>query len=115
MLYLCRHGETERSLSGQHTGTTDLDLTQNGREKAARLRERLERESIGRVLTSPLKRARETCEGMRATVEPLAVEWNYGDYEGMATWQIQQKQPDWNLFVDGAPNGETPAEVAHRA
>ncbi len=114
-IYLCRHGETEWSVSGRHTGKTDLSLTERGKEQAALLRKRLEGMEFDRVFTSPLKRARETCEGMDVVVEPLAVEWDYGDYEGLTTDQIHQANPHWNLFVDGVPNGESPAQVAQRA
>jgi len=114
-LYLCRHGETEWSLSGQHTSVTDIGLTKKGEGESLRLRKRLQKESFDKVLTSPRKRATETCEGMGAIVEPLAVEWNYGDYEGLTKEQIHRKKPGWNLFTDGAPNGESPEQVGKRA
>ncbi len=111
-LYLCRHGETEWSLSGQHTGKSDLPLTAKGRDEARRLRERLKGVHFERVFTSPLQRAQETCEGMGAIVEPLLSEWDYGDYEGLKREEIPA---DWELFRDGAPNGESPEQVAKRA
>jgi broad specificity phosphatase PhoE len=117
-VFVIRHGETTWSLSGQHTGTTDIPLTDNGRRVATRLRPVLARESFARVLTSPLRRARETCElaGLAgtATVDPDLVEWNYGKYEGLTSAQIHVTAPGWLVFRDGAPGGETPAEVGAR-
>jgi broad specificity phosphatase PhoE len=115
MIYLCRHGETEWSESGKHTGTTDIDLTENGRQQAARLVKHLESIQFDLVLTSPKKRAKNSCIELMAQEEPLAVEWDYGEYEGLTSWQIRQKNPDWNLFVDGAPGGESPEQVGKRA
>lgn len=118
-LHLFRHGETEWSLSGQHTGHTDLPLTTQGEEKARKLGRALKGILFSKVLTSPLKRARETCE--LADLEPSAgieadlAEWNYGDYEGQRTVDIREKNPDWNLYRDGCPNGESPQEVSDRA
>jgi probable phosphoglycerate mutase len=113
-----RHGETAWSLSGQHTGTTDIPLTDNGRRLAMRLRPMLARESFAVVLTSPLERARETCElcGLadRAVIDPDLVEWNYGAYEGLTPAQIHATAPGWLIFRDGCPGGETPAEVGAR-
>jgi broad specificity phosphatase PhoE len=118
-IYLARHGETAWSLTGQHTGTTDLPLTECGEENARRLGERLGGEKFERVFTSPLLRARRTCElsgyGDVAEVDPDLVEWNYGDYEGRRTKEIHAERPGWLLFRDGCPNGEMPADVAARA
>jgi broad specificity phosphatase PhoE len=117
-VFAVRHGETAWSLSGQHTGITDIALTDNGRRLAARLRPVLARESFTLVLTSPLQRALETCElsglGERAVIEPDLVEWNYGKYEGLTPKQIHATVPRWLIFRDGCPGGETPAEVAAR-
>jgi broad specificity phosphatase PhoE len=118
-VYVVRHGETEWSLSGQHTGVTDILLTENGRAVARRLQPILAKVSFSLVLTSPLGRARETCElvglGGRAIVEPDLMEWNYGEYEGLTAKQIHAKKPGWVIFRDGSPGGETPEEVAARA
>jgi len=117
-VFCIRHGETAWSLSGQHTGVTDIPLTDKGRSLAERLRPALENEVFDRVLVSPLKRARETAElaglGDQAVVEPDLVEWNYGDYEGLTPAQIHQKRPGWMIFNDGAPGGETPDEIGAR-
>jgi broad specificity phosphatase PhoE len=117
-VYVVRHGETEWSLSGQHTGVTDIPLTENGRAVARRLRPILAEPSFTLVLTSPLRRARETCElaglGARAVLEPDLKEWNYGDYEGLTTEQIHAKAPGWMVFRDGCPGGEAPAQVGAR-
>jgi probable phosphoglycerate mutase len=113
-----RHGETAWSLSGQHTGTTDIPLTENGRRLATRLRPLLARESFALVLTSPLQRARDTCAlgGLAgsAAVDADLVEWNYGKYEGLTPAQIHATAPAWLIFRDGCPDGETPAEVGAR-
>jgi probable phosphoglycerate mutase len=118
-IYLARHGETAWSLSGQHTGRTDLPLTERGQRNAVRLGERLKGISFTQVFTSPLQRARRTCElagfGSVATVDAELVEWNYGDYEGLRSSEIRQKRPDWQLFRDGCPNGESVAEIGARA
>lgn len=114
-LYLCRHGETAWTVSGQHTGVTDIPLTEKGLAQAAALRKRLEKVHFEKVFTSPKKRAMATCEGMHAIVEPLAVECNYGDYEGLTTKEIREKNPTWNLFKDGTPNGESLQELGQRA
>jgi probable phosphoglycerate mutase len=118
-VYLVRHGETQWSLSGQHTGVTDIPLTENGRKVAKRLEPLLARETFTLVLTSPLKRAKETCElsglGAAAQIEPDLVEWNYGEFEGLTSHEIHQKTPGWLLFQDGCPGGETPAQVGSRA
>jgi broad specificity phosphatase PhoE len=117
-VFAIRHGETAWSLSGQHTGTTDIPLTDNGRRLATQLRPVLSKESFACVLTSPLKRARETCElaglATAATVEADLVEWNYGKYEGLTPAQIHATAPGWLIFRDGCPGGETPAHVAAR-
>jgi probable phosphoglycerate mutase len=117
-VYVVRHGETEWSLSGQHTGVTDIPLTENGRAVARRLRPVLAEQSFRLVLTSPLLRARETCElaglGDSAAVEPDLHEWNYGDYEGLTPKQIFDKQPGWMIFRDGCPGGETPTQIGAR-
>jgi broad specificity phosphatase PhoE len=118
-VYLVRHGETEWSLSGQHTGLTDLPLTANGEEQARRLRDRLKPISFAMVLSSPLQRAMRTCElsghGSKAEVDRDLVEWNYGDYEGKKRDWILANRPGWIIFRDGCPNGESPAQVGMRA
>lgn len=117
-VYLIRHGETEWSLSGQHTGRTDIPLTENGRNMAGRLAPVLAETSFELIMTSPLQRARETCAladlGERAETDPDLLEWNYGDYEGLTTHQIHAQAPDWMLFRDGCPGGENPTQVAAR-
>src|SRR5438552_74358 len=117
--YLARHGETAWSVTGQHTGRTDLPLTERGERNARSLGERLRGLTFTRVFTSPLQRARRTCElasfGDVAVVDPDLVEWNYGDYEGKTTAEIRQSRPDWKLFRDGCPGGESLAEVGARA
>ena len=117
-VYVIRHGETEWSLSGQHTGVTDIPLTENGRAVARRLGPILAEQSFTLVLSSPLSRARETCElaglGARATLEPGLKEWNYGEYEGLTPKQIHAKAPGWMIFRDGCPGGETPEQVGAR-
>ena len=119
VIYLARHGETAWSVTGQHTGLTDLPLTKRGERNAARLGERLAGSVFAKVLTSPLQRAARTCElagfGAVAEVDRDVVEWNYGDYEGLRTAEIHAKQPDWELFRDGCPNGESPEQVGARA
>src|SRR5499425_2901652 len=119
VVYVARHGETAWSLSGQHTGLTDLPLTANGERNARRLGERLKGLSFARVFTSPLQRASRTCElagfGGVAEIDPDLVEWNYGQYEGLRTADIRKQRPDWQLFRDGCPGGETPQQVATRA
>jgi probable phosphoglycerate mutase len=117
-VYLVRHGETTWSASGRHTGVTDLPLTRHGEETARRLVEALAPEVVSHVLTSPMLRARRTCElaglGARAKVDPDLVEWNYGDYEGLTTQQIHATAPGWTLFADGCPAGESPGDVRGR-
>ena len=116
-IVLCRHGETAWSLSGQHTGLTDLPLTQNGIQQAKILKSKLPAASWAAVYTSPLQRAKESCAlaGFSGIIEPKAAEWNYGDYEGITSLEIAKKDPHWNLFTKGAPHGETPADVGKRA
>jgi broad specificity phosphatase PhoE len=118
-IYLLRHGETDWSLNGKHTGITDIPLTENGRKAARLLQPILAAETFILVLTSPLQRARETCElaglGKHANVEPDLMEWNYGEYEGLTTEQIRLTRPGWSVFRDGCPGGETPEQVAARA
>jgi probable phosphoglycerate mutase len=119
IIYLARHGETAWSLTGQHTGLTDLPLTERGERNASRLQERLKGLKFVKVFTSPLQRARRTCElagfGPVAEVDRDLLEWNYGDYEGRRTAEIRAERPDWQLFRDGCPGGESPAQVAVRA
>ena len=119
LIYLARHGETEWSLSGQHTGLTDLPLTPRGEQNARRLAPRLARIKFAQVFTSPLQRAAKTCElaGFKSVAEvlPDLVEWNYGDYEGRRTDEVHAQRPDWQLFRDGRPNGEAPTQVGDRA
>jgi len=118
-LYLVRHGETEWSLAGRHTGLTDVPLTPRGEQNARRLGERLARHNFARVLTSPLQRARRTCElagfAAVATVDPDLVEWNYGQFEGLRSPEIHARAPGWNVFQDGGPGGDSPADVRARA
>jgi probable phosphoglycerate mutase len=118
-VYLARHGETAWSLSGQHTGLTDLPLTERGERNARSLGDRLRDLTFVRVFTSPLRRARRTCElagfGGVATIDPDLVEWNYGEYEGKTTAEILKSQPDWQLFRDGCPGGESVTEIGMRA
>jgi probable phosphoglycerate mutase len=118
-IYAIRHGETEWSLSGQHTGVTDIPLTEKGKHLAKLLHPVLAKESFALVLTSPLQRAKETCKlsglGDQAEVDSNLMEWNYGDYEGLTSVQIHQKIPGWLIFTDGAPGGETPEQVGERA
>jgi broad specificity phosphatase PhoE len=117
-VYLIRHGETAWTLTGQHTGLTDIPLTEHGRETASRLVPVLTKLRFDLVLTSPLQRARETCElsglGERAHIDADLVEWNYGDYEGLTSRQILAIAPGWFLFRDGCPGGERPEDVGAR-
>ena len=117
-IVLVRHAETAWSLTGQHTGTTDLPLTEEGRLLTQRLRERLAGKRFARVLTSPLQRAAETCRiagfGAEAEFRADLVEWNYGAHEGRTTVEIRMDAPGWDLWRDGAPEGESPAEVERR-
>ena len=118
-LYLIRHGETEWSLSGRHTGRTDIPLTANGEDEARELGRRLRDIPFARVLTSPLKRALQTCTlvGLDKAPENEAdlAEWDYGDYEGQRSLDILNGRPDWNVYRDGCPHGEMPAQVSDRA
>ena len=119
IIYLARHGETEWSLSGQHTGLTDLPLTHRGERNARALGQRLDGLKFARVFTSPLQRAKRTCElagfaAMAQTDDDL-VEWNYGGYEGRTTPEIHTERPGWNLFRDGCPGGESPDQIGARA
>jgi broad specificity phosphatase PhoE len=119
IIYLARHGETAWSLTGQHTGLTDLPLTEAGERNARRLGDRLSGLKFISVLTSPLLRARRTCElagyGPVAEIDRALVEWDYGEYEGRRTVDIRAERPDWQLFRDGCPGGESPQQVAARA
>ena len=119
VVYLARHGETEWSLSGQHTGLTDLPLTSRGKSNARKLGQRLGGLPFARVFTSPLQRASSTCElagfGTVVTTDRDLVEWNYGRYEGLRTAEIRLERPDWQLFRDGCPEGEAPLVVGARA
>ena len=119
IVYLARHGETAWSLTGQHTGLTDLPLTERGERNARQLGERLRGLTFARVYTSPLQRAARTCElagfGAVAEVDPDLVEWDYGQYEGCRTAAIRVKHPGWLLFRDGCPGGESPAQASARA
>ncbi len=118
VIYLARHGETAWSISGQHTGLTDLPLTRRGECNARRLGERLKGLEFARVFTSPLQRARKTCDlagfGSRAEVDRDLVEWNYGEYEGLRTADIRAKRPGWEIFRDGFPGGESFDQIAAR-
>jgi probable phosphoglycerate mutase len=117
--YLARHGETAWTITGQHTGRTDLPLTERGEANARRLGERLSGLTFTKVFTSPLRRVMRTCElagfGSVAQIDPDLVEWDYGEYEGRLTVDILKERPDWQLFRDGCPGGELPQQVAARA
>jgi broad specificity phosphatase PhoE len=117
-VFLVRHGETEWTLTGQHTGMTDIPLTENGRRIAGRLARVMRKLSFAKVLVSPLSRAKQTCElaglGDRAEVDCDLMEWNYGEYEGLTTRQILARAPAWELFEDGCPGGESPTEIGER-
>ncbi|HEV3417309.1 MAG TPA: histidine phosphatase family protein [Pirellulales bacterium] len=119
VVYLARHGETAWSISGQHTGLTDLPLTERGERNARQLGERLKGLAFAKVFASPLARARRTCElagfAGAAVVDPDLVEWNYGQYEGRRSDEILSERPDWQLFYDGCPGGESPEQVGARA
>lgn len=118
-VYLARHGETEWSSAGKHTGLTDVPLTEQGERSASAMQDRLNQLNFARVFTSPLQRVSRTCEiagfGNRAQTDSDLVEWDYGDYEGLRTAEIHQHHPDWQLFFDGCPGGESPTDVAARA
>ncbi len=118
-IFAARHGETAWTISGQHTGLSDIPLTLRGQRNAAQLGRRLAGIAFHRVLTSPLQRARQTCElagfGARAEVDADIVEIDYGQYEGLRTEDIHAESPNWNLFSDGCPGGESVAEISARA
>ena len=117
-VFAIRHGETAWSLNGQHTGTTNVPLTDNGRRLAERMRPVLATKAFGLVLCSPLQRARQTCElaglGDQAVIDHDLMEWNYGEYEGITTEAIREQVPDWTVFADGCPGGENAAQVGER-
>ena len=119
VLWLARHGETEWSRDLRHTGRTDIPLTPAGEEQARMLEDRFRAIEISRVLCSPLERARRTCElaglGDRAELRDELMEWDYGDYEGITSAEIRERNPDWVLWRDGCPGGELPADVGARA
>jgi probable phosphoglycerate mutase len=118
-IYVARHGNTAWTASGQHTGLSDLPLTPDGEYNARRLGERLKGLTFAKVFTSPLQRASRTCElagfATVAETDPDLVEWDYGQYEGLTSAEILRKRPDWQLFRDGAPGGESPAQIGERA
>ncbi len=117
-LWLVRHGETEWTISGQHTGKSDIPLTERGRERAQGIRDYLQHRQFKKVFVSPLGRARETCAiagyGDQAVVDPNLTEWDYGDFEGKTTPQIREHYPDWLIWDGPVPNGETVEEVGAR-
>jgi probable phosphoglycerate mutase len=117
-VFLVRHGETEWSLNGRHTGSSDIPLTENGRQVARRWQPFAATRMFDLVLTSPLQRARETCElaglGERAETDPDLMEWDYGAYEGLTPKEIREKQPAWMIFRDGCPGGESPEQIGSR-
>jgi probable phosphoglycerate mutase len=119
LIYIARHGETAWTLTGQHTGLTDLPLTPRGERNARALAGRLKGLDFAKVLTSPLQRASKTCAlagfGATAEVDSDLVEWNYGAYDGLTSAEIRAKRPDWELFRDGCPGGESPTQVKARA
>ncbi len=119
VIYLARHGETAWSLSGQHTGRTDLPLTERGERNARALGGRLRGMIFAKVFTSPLQRAMRTCKlagfGAVAEIDPDLVEWDYGQYEGRRTAEIHAESPDWRLFRHGCPGGESPNQIGARA
>ena len=118
-VYIARHGETAWTVSGQHTGRTDLPLTAQGERNARRLGDRLKGMIFAKVFTSPLQRAKRTCElagfGSAAETDPDLMEWDYGQYEGLRSAEIFAQRPDWQLFRDGCPGGESPAQIGERA
>jgi probable phosphoglycerate mutase len=117
-IFLIRHGETPWSLSGQHTGNTDMALTERGERQAVKLGERLRNQHFSAVLTSPLQRARRTCElaglGANAQIDEGLREWNYGEYEGLTSVQIRARRANWEVFRDGCPGGESPQQMQDR-
>jgi broad specificity phosphatase PhoE len=118
-IFLVRHGETEWTNSGQHTGITDIPLTKNGESQAEQLGKRLRGHSFAAVFCSPLKRSQSTCEiaGLfkTAKIDPDLIEWNYGKFEGLTSEEIRKASPHWNIFLNGAPGGESVADVGARA
>ena len=118
-IYFIRHGETEWSLSGRHTGSSDIALTENGEVQSRRLQPLLQSVSFAHVLTSPRQRARQTCAlaglTQAAEIVPHLADWDYGAYEGLSTAEIRKTAPDWNIFRDGCPGGETAAQISARA
>jgi broad specificity phosphatase PhoE len=118
-LFLARHGDTPWTVSGQHTGRTNIALNFQGEQNARQLGERLRQNTYIRVFTSPLQRAAKTCQiagyGERAEIDSDLLEWDYGDFEGKTTAEILKEQPGWELYRDGAPKGESPENVAARA
>ncbi|MEM1283067.1 MAG: histidine phosphatase family protein [Chlamydiota bacterium] len=118
-VYICRHGETEWSLSGQHTSVTDLPLTSKGVQQVKGLASRLERIEFAQVFCSPLLRAKQTCEiaGLLdlAVIDDDLFEWRYGDYEGLKTVDIRKSVPEWSVFTHGCPGGESTQEITERA
>jgi broad specificity phosphatase PhoE len=118
-IFLIRHGETDWSKSGKHTGRTEIPLSEEGEKKAVLLKGLLSPVKFACVLTSPRQRARRTCElaglGSLAQIDPDLSEWDYGDFEGMRSDEILAARPGWNLFRDGCPNGESPTQVSARA
>ncbi|NNJ12349.1 histidine phosphatase family protein [Chloroflexales bacterium ZM16-3] len=118
-LYLVRHGGTAWSVSGQHTGRSDIPLIPQGEAEARRLAPRLQAVMFTHVLTSPSQRARQTYDlsgvGPKAVIDPDLAEWAYGDYEGRSSADIRAERPGWNVFRDGCPHGESPAEISARA
>ena len=117
-VFLVRHGETEWSLNGRHTGISDIPLTENGRQVARRWQSFAATRTFDLVLTSPLQRARETCQlaglGERAETDPDLMEWDYGAYEGLTPKEIRARQPEWMIFHDGCPGGESPEQIGVR-
>jgi broad specificity phosphatase PhoE len=118
-IYLARHAETAWTVTGQHTGMTDLPLTERGQQEAHKLGERLKGLTFAKVFTSPLQRAACTCKlagfGSQAEIDRDLLEWNYGKYEGLTSPQIHAERPDWELFRDGVPEGESPEQIGERA
>jgi probable phosphoglycerate mutase len=117
-VFLVRHGETEWSLNGRHTGVSDIPLTENGRRVARQWQPYAAARKFALVLTSPLQRARETCAlaglAAQAQTEDDLREWDYGEYEGLTPQEIRARQPDWLIFRDGCPGGESPAQIGAR-
>lgn len=118
-VYLVRHGETRWTISRQHTGLTDIPLTENGERDAKKLGQNLKHVKPAHVFTSPLQRAKRTCDlagfGSTAVIDPDLIEWDYGDFEGITTAEIRSKYPDWNVFRDGCPGGESVVMIGARA